>query len=987
MRQRSRVTTRTTATMASAAMLAAGLIALAPEAAQAAPGSKTFSIADGNNQAWIVPADVHSLNVKVNGAAGGAGGLEGGSGGRGASGTVTVPVTPGQQITVYLGGRGGDAHTDNPGIEGIGGGSGGPAKGGAGGEAAPFGGAGGGGGGATEVFVGTPSDANRAIVAGGGGGGGGNNGPNLAGGNGGGADHDGQNGTLPESEGGHPGDAATQAGGVGDSANGFLSGGGAGGGGGGFQGGSQGATFLSSSGAGGGGGRSYVNPLLGELQGSWNDTVEGNGSVVVTFNSQYTTGVTITDPGVVVTGQMKGYKVSVGATAPGQLPTGAVELTAENLANGVVTALGTKNLVNGTTTIYSDKLKVGNYTLHANYTPNGASDSLPSSADLDFSVIKGDTSTMIAGPLDPPNFGDVVDLGVSVTPVDPAGGIPTGTVKFTSNGIVLGAPVVLDGNGHAVLSTNKLPVGTHDIIATYSGDKEFNGSVDETSLANFTVNQGDVSVELTSVHNPVIAGEKSKFDVTVTSNKPNAVKPTGTVKFYIDQDAISGDLPVDYAGKVHYELELPVTNPDAHHHVTAVYSGDDNYHTATSNYVDQIVNFGSAKVALSSDLNPSHAGNDVTFSIDVSGNLPTQPYEPTGQVQLYVNGSAFNGPVDIDADGKAQITTDDLPVGDNHVTARYLGDKRYKEAESGELIQVVKKQLVAVTLVANGGNPTSIQYGQNLTLSAHAATEKGDLATGFITFYDDGVQVGAPIPVDGNGNAHISSDKASKGVHQYSAVYSGDGKTEDGVSNTVQVTVKKNVITIKLVTSHIPAYEGQTILVHARVFNAPGSLGKIAGTVQYYSDDKKIGGPVLVSGTYWGSRTIKNVKAGTHRIVARFTPKAGQSPYEATTSTGLIQRVLKGKPNATVKMTVKRTGVDTGTVKITVRSKASGAGLGGWVRVYVDGTPVKLLKLSGGATSTYVLTGLPDRSVFVGANYLGSGKYKQATYTASLLKF
>ncbi len=265
---------------------------------------------------------------------------------------------------------------DNPLFEGGGGAAGGAAAGGAGGEAAPFGGAGGGGGGATEVFFGAAIDANRVIVAGGGGGGGGNNGPNLAGGNGGGGDKDGQNGTAPQSEGGHPGDAATQAGGIGDSANGFLAGGGAGGGGGGYQGGSQGATFLSSSGAGGGGGRSYLNPLLNaRVDSAFSPSVEGDGSVVITYNQAFTTTTSIANPGTVVTQEMKGYAVHVAGNG-GQAPVGSVKLTAKNLANGIITDLGTEALENQDATVYSDKLKVGNYTLSAEFIPAPGSDSL-----------------------------------------------------------------------------------------------------------------------------------------------------------------------------------------------------------------------------------------------------------------------------------------------------------------------------------------------------------------------------------------------------------------------------------------------------------------------------------------------------------------------------------------------------------------------------------------------------------------------------------
>lgn len=981
MRQRSRVT-RTTATLASTAMLAAGLIALAPQAAQAAPGSKTFNTSGGLNQNWNVPNDVHSLTITAKGAAGGAGGLEGGSGGRGASGSVTVPVTPGQLITVYLGQRGTDAHTDSPFIEGAGGNSAGTADGGAGGEAAFGGGAGGGGGGASEVFVGAASDDTRAIVAGGGGGGGGNNGPNEHGGNGGGGDEDGQNGTLPESEGGHPGDAPTQAGGIGDSANGFLTGGGAGGGGGGFQGGSQGATFLSSSGAGGGGGRSYVNPLFGTLDNPWANTSEGNGSVVITYNQAFTSTTTIADPGLTVTQELKRYDVHVAGNG-GQTPKGKVTLIAENNGTGAITGYGEQTLdAAGNVKFFADldaeKLKVGGYTLTAEFTPTPGSDSLASSDTQALTVSKGNTSTLISAPLDPADLGDDVTLGVTVTPQDPAGGVPSGKVQFFAAGNPLDNPVTLDALGQAQLITNRLEVGSYPITAQYAGDKEFNNSA--SNIIDFVVNKGGVSIDLTSVHNPVLAGEKSKFEAVVKSTK-STKKPTGTVQFFNNGDPLGGPVAVNpLTGLAALDYVLPVTDPDGHHHVTAVYSGDGNFNDAISNYIDQIVNFGSAKVKLTSDINPSKAGENVTFSVDVDGNLPTSD-EPTGEVQLYVNGTAFNSPKVIDIDGKVTFDSDDLPVGDNNVTARYLGDDNYKEAESAPLIQVVQLQNVEVLLTASD---TDLQYGETLTLTTEVFPDDGSEPTGTVTFLDNGAEIGE-VNVDANGGAVLEIKKPTKGVHQYGATYSGDEKNGEGTSNTVQVTVRKNTVKILVATSGLPAYEKQDIRLHARIDGVGSSAGKIEGIIQWYSNSKKVGGSIPVSGTGGGTRVIHGgFKPGSHRLVAKFIPKT-QSLYEIAVSDTVIQKVRKGKPNAKINESVRRTSIDEGKVNVSVR-RSSGKAASGKVRIYLDGKPFKTLSLSGGKATTYV-TGLPDRGVLVSASYLGKGSLKPVSTEKGMERF
>ena len=58
----------------------------------------------GSPQSWTVPACVSSITVTAGGAEGG-----GNLGGSGATITATIPVTPGQVVTVNIGGSGGSA--------------------------------------------------------------------------------------------------------------------------------------------------------------------------------------------------------------------------------------------------------------------------------------------------------------------------------------------------------------------------------------------------------------------------------------------------------------------------------------------------------------------------------------------------------------------------------------------------------------------------------------------------------------------------------------------------------------------------------------------------------------------------------------------------------------------------------------------------------------------------------------------------------------
>lgn len=232
-------------------------VVLTRQAISPSTESTTFSYT-GSSQSYEVPTGVTSITVDVRGAQGGqpsGTAITPGSGGRV---QTTLTVTPGETLTVNVGGRGGSGST---------GGDGGFNGGGDGGEDVSTGG---GGGGASDIR----RSSTKLVVAGGGGGAGGTGtggagggttggvgivigghgrpgggGTQTAGGLGGPGDQntdpasdDGEDGAL--GTGGDGGDGSSEAGGTGG-----------GGGGGGYYGGGGGGGGLP--GAGGGGGSSY----------------------------------------------------------------------------------------------------------------------------------------------------------------------------------------------------------------------------------------------------------------------------------------------------------------------------------------------------------------------------------------------------------------------------------------------------------------------------------------------------------------------------------------------------------------------------------------------------------------------------------------------------------------------------------------------------------------------------------------------------------
>lgn len=262
---------------------------------------------NGANQNYVVPANCNTMTVKVWGAAGGGGandGQIGGSGGGGAYVTSTLSVTPGENLTLVVGGGGGagaQGTNTGGGLAGFGGGAIGGNAG-----ATGFSGGGGGGGGASRILRGATE---LTVAAGGAGGGGAGNGGGGGAGGAGGVNGTGASGAAGVS--GASGNTSGTAGGD----RGAPDGGGGGGGGGGRNGGTGGAAAnADAGGGGGGGGASFLGGGIGTITngagttpgnttdadyvatigvGGGNTTAGGNGRIVISYT--YTTELPFTD--------------------------------------------------------------------------------------------------------------------------------------------------------------------------------------------------------------------------------------------------------------------------------------------------------------------------------------------------------------------------------------------------------------------------------------------------------------------------------------------------------------------------------------------------------------------------------------------------------------------------------------------------------------------------------------------------------------------
>jgi hypothetical protein len=132
------------------------------------------------------------------------------------------------------------------------------------------------------------------------------------------------------------------------------------------------------------------------------------------------------------------------------------------------------------------------------------------------------------------------------------------------------------------------------------------------------------------------------------------------------------------------------------------------------------------QTSLSSSINPSVAGQSVTFTAAVSSTAGA----PSGTVQFNINGTAAGSPVPLNAAGQALYSTGALADGTNSISAVYSGSTGFTGSTSTALAQTVLDFAFTVgstpSMTVSPGQSASYQFtlapqgvfGDNIIFSA-----------------------------------------------------------------------------------------------------------------------------------------------------------------------------------------------------------------------------------------------------------------------------
>jgi YVTN family beta-propeller protein len=221
------------------------------------------------------------------------------------------------------------------------------------------------------------------------------------------------------------------------------------------------------------------------------------------------------------------------------------------------------------------------------------------------------------------------------------------------------------------------------------------------------------------------------------------------------------------------------TLPYATQPITAIYTGDTNYTTATSSIFNQL-NKAATTTSLAASPNPSTLGNSTTLTATIASSPGTPA---SGTYNFTSDGTTISGCGSVALSGTtATCSTAALTLGSHSEVATFTsGDTNYAGSNNSAYTQVVNQNAPALVVTSS---QQQIGTGEPVVPPTYTAVlsitgTPGYTPSNGVTFYDNGATITGCTAVALTGSVPLMSATCtpaslSTGSHPITATYAGD---------------------------------------------------------------------------------------------------------------------------------------------------------------------------------------------------------------------
>ncbi len=593
---------------------------------------------------------------------------------------------------------------------------------------------------------------------------------------------------------------------------------------------------------------------------SGDDTYAAQDSAALTVNIQPSTTTTTVTPATTTPKVGTAFNVTatvaVGTPPAGTVaPTGNVTLTVDgaNYATSAATTSGGTTTATFRVTANSP----GSHNLQAIYAgdPNfttSTSTSVPVTAASNTAAV-----TLAVSPIQG-TYNPSASLTFTATVASQSGGAtPTGTLNFVnqSNGHNLNAtPITLNASGVATVTVSSgLQVGGNTIVAQYNGDTNYAATNSQASTVNVALSSTTATVTPSTTTPKVNTAFTVTAALTVGNPPAGTASPSGNMSLTIDGSTFATVAVSTSGGTTSASFTgVKVTSPGSHN-LQAIYVGDANYATSTSNSVAVNAAANTASVTLTvsptqpnATYNPTAAHHLYGRGLATTSGGPT----PTGTVNFLdeATGSNLNtSAVTLNSSGKASITvTGGLPQGGNSIIAEYGGDTTYAAVNSQALTVNIQPSGTTTTVTPSTTTPAAgVAFPVTVAVAVNSPPAGTAAPTGKINLNLDGQAYGSAdaVTTSGKTSASFNVSVGSGGSHNLQAIYAGDSNYAASTSASVAVNATKGatVTTLAATPPTFTAGTAETFTATIKAATGSSTTNTFTGTVTFFDNASQLG--------------------------------------------------------------------------------------------------------------------------------------------------
>jgi hypothetical protein len=261
------------------------------------------------------------------------------------------------------------------------------------------------------------------------------------------------------------------------------------------------------------------------------------------------------------------------------------------------------------------------------------------------------------------------------------GGTPGGSMTITdttASGTVTLCSGTLNSFGDlasCVLGPNTLPVGTHQITATYSSDGVYVSSATSRTVTVVPVQSTTTTLTLSSPSVPF--GNEQTMVLTARVTNAGGGTPTGTVTIKTGSTSICGFTLSGGTG--HCSPSASLLRPGSYP-LTASYNGDTTNTPSSDTSKTLVVDKQPTTTVLTASADVIAFGSEDAelFTVEI---VPSESGNPTGNVTVK-NGAVALCTIVLAAGNGCFLRPTQLRVGSYQITATYNGDSTYAASTS-----------------------------------------------------------------------------------------------------------------------------------------------------------------------------------------------------------------------------------------------------------------------------------------------------------------